>query len=116
MKRLFFYLLLSTLPLFATAQKKAISQAKTYIKSGRDLDKAVKLMEDLLKDSTFRRNEKVWLTMGDAVKMQYDQGNRKLYLKQQYDTASLFAKAKDLFHIYECLDSLDAIPNKPVHV
>ena len=105
-------MLLSTLPLFATAQKKAISQAKTYIKSGRDLDKAVKLMEDLLKDSTFRRNEKVWLTMGDAVKMQYDQGNRKLYLKQKYDTASLFAKAKDLFHIYECLDSLDATPNK----
>ena len=105
-------MLLSTLPLFATAQKKAISQAKTYIKSGRDLDKAVKLMEDLLKDSTFRRNEKVWLTMGDAVKMQYDQGNQKLYLKQKYDTASLFAKAKDLFYIYECLDSLDAMPDK----
>ncbi len=112
MKRLFFYLLLAALPTFALAQKKAISQAKSYIKSGKDLDKAVRLMEDLLKDTTQRRNEKVWLTLGDAVKMQYDQGNQKLYLKQKYDTAALFGKAKDLFYIYEKFDSIDAMPNK----
>ena len=31
------------------AQKKELSLAKTYLKSGKDLDKAEKLMTDLLK-------------------------------------------------------------------
>ena len=46
----------------AVAQKKAINQAQTYIKSGKNLDKAEKLMEDLLKDSLHRENIKIWIT------------------------------------------------------
>ena len=66
------------------AQKKELSQARSYIKSGKDFDKAEKLMTDLLeKDSANRTNEKVYLTWFQAVTKQYEAANEKLYLKQQ---------------------------------
>ena len=113
MKRLFLIFIASIcfLPL-SFAQKKAIGQARTYIKSGKELAKAEKLMSDLLKDSVNRSNEKIWLTLFDAVKKQYEQGNEKLYLKQKYDTASLFTTARKMFTVLEAFDSLDAQPNK----
>lgn len=113
MKRLF--LIFTALICFlgvSFAQKKVISQARTYVKSGKELAKAEKLMTDLLKDSANRTNEKVWLTLFEAVKKQYEQGNEKLYLKQKYDTASLFTTARKMFTILEAFDSLDARPNK----
>ena len=57
------------------AQKKEISQAKTYIKSGKDkeLASAEKLMTDLLaKDSVNRQNPKIYDTWYEAVMKQYD--------------------------------------------
>ena len=113
MKRLF--LIFTALICFlgvSFAQKKVISQARTYVKSGKELAKAEKMMTDLLKDSANRTNEKVWLTLFEAVKKQYEQGNEKLYLKQKYDTASLFTTARKMFTILEAFDSLDARPNK----
>ena len=98
--------------MMASAQKKAINEAGNYVKSARNLDKAEKLMTDLLKDSANQRNEKIWTTLIDAVKLQYVQGNEKLYLKQKYDTASLFTIARKLFTFCENLDSIDALPNK----
>ena len=55
------------------AQKKVINEAQDQIKSGKDLDKAVASMENLLKDSANKSNEKVWLTLYDALKLQYIQ-------------------------------------------
>lgn len=110
-------LILTTLLLISIApclraQRKEISQARSYIKSGKDLDKAEKLMADLLaKDSANRREPKIYLTWAQAVQRQYDQGNEKLYLKEKYDTASLFQLAKRKFAIFETLDSLDAQPD-----
>lgn len=112
MKRLFLYALLLCLPQMVCAQKKAINEASNYIKSAKNLDKAESLMTGLLKDSANLRNEKIWTTLIDAVKLQYVQGNEKLYLKQKYDTASLFTIAKKLFDICERFDSIDALPNK----
>jgi predicted Zn-dependent protease len=104
-------LLLLTLPL--QAQKKQIDQAKTYIKSGKDFDKAEKLMTDLLaKDTLNRKNKKVLATWYDAVMAQYLAGNEKLYLKQKYDTAAFFGLTRRLYAIAEQLDTLDATPNK----
>jgi hypothetical protein len=94
------------------AQKKTISQAKDFIKSGKSLDKAEQLMMDLLKDSANRKNEKIWLTLFEAQQKQYDEGNEKLYLKQQYDTASLFNLARRMFATLEGLDSLDMQPDE----
>ncbi len=94
------------------AQKKEIAQAQTYIKSGKDLDKAEADMRKLLSDSTNRRNMKAWHTLTEAIRLQYEQGNEKLYLKQQYDTASLFITNHRMFLAYEAMDSIDALPNK----
>ena len=94
------------------AQKKELSQARTYIKSGKDYDKAEKLMTGLLADTTHRKNTKVYATWYDAVAGQYAQANEKLYLKQKYDTAAFFNITKKMYVIAESLDSLDMQPDK----
>ena len=94
------------------AQKKVIAQAQTLVKNGKDLARAEMMMSDLLNDSANRRNEKIWLTLQEAVRKQYEQGNEKLYLKQKYDTAALFSTARKLFLICEAFDSVEALPDK----
>ena len=92
-------------------QKKIIAQAKDYIKSGKNLDKAEVLMADLLKDSVSRKNEQVWLLLFEAQQKQYEQGNEKLYLKEKYDTAALFLMGRRMFATLEGLDLLEMIPD-----
>lgn len=99
------------LPLIAWGQKKTMTQVKDYIKSGKNLDKAEKLMTDLLNDSSSRGNEKVWLLLFESQRKQYDQGNEKLYLKEKYDTTALFLVGKRIFDTLEGLDSLDRLPD-----
>lgn len=95
------------------AQKKEISQARAYIKSGKDFDKAERLMTDLLKkDSANRQNERIYLTWFQAVTKQYEAANEKLYLKQKYDTAAFFNLTRRLFAIAGHLDTLDAVPDQ----
>lgn len=89
------------------AMKKDIAQARTYLKAGNNFDKAEQLMQNQLRDSANRYHERLWLIMFDAVKKQYEQGNMKLYLKQKYDTASLFNLTKRMFTIAEAFDSID---------
>ena len=89
-----------------------MAQARTYLKSGKDFDKAEKLMNDLLADSANRGNMKIRLIQFEAVRKQYEQGNEKLYLKQKYDTAALFTHTYKMFHILEAIDSLDMLPDK----
>ena len=84
-KILFSTLLLTMITTGLWAQKKELSQARTYIKSGKDYDKAEKLMTDLLKNPENRKNAKIYDTWYDAVAGQYAQANEKLYLKQAYD-------------------------------
>lgn len=97
---------------FSYAQKKEIAQAQAFIKSGKSLDKAEEEMRKLLKDSVNRGNIKIYLTLAEAVRAQYEQGNEKLYLKEKYDTASLFLAVHKMFMAYESLDSVDARPNE----
>lgn len=112
MKRLYVLLLIAIMVCnCALAQKKEIAQAQTYIKSGKNLDKAEADMRKLLGDSVNRRNMKAWQTLTEAIRLQYEQGNEKLYLKQQYDTASLFITNHRMFLAYEAMDSIDALPN-----
>ena len=99
------------LPLIAWGQKKTMTQVKDYIKSGKNLDKAEKLMTDLLNDSSSRGNEKVWLLLFESQRKQYDQGNEKLYLKEKYDTTALFLVGKRMFDTLEGLDTLDRLPD-----
>lgn len=99
-------------PQAALAQKKEIQTAKDQVKAGKDLEKAQASMEKLLKDSANRSNRKIWGVLFDAVRKQYEQGNEKLYLKQQYDTAKLFNLTRQLFVIAQDLDSVEMIPDK----
>lgn len=107
MKRLFF-LCLILFSLSLSAQRKDISKAKGYIKSRTNLEQAEELMRNLLKDSANRDNEKIWLTLFEAVKAQYDKGNEELYLKNKYDTSALFTSAQKMFFVLESFDSIDA--------
>ena len=77
------------------AQKKELSQARSYIKSG-NYDGADQLMMNLLKDTANRANEKVYLTLYDAVRGKYNQGNEKFYLKQSLVLSTKTVKEKHL--------------------
>ncbi|MCI6703170.1 MAG: hypothetical protein MR455_07610 [Prevotella sp.] len=105
-------LLSLSVPLALAAQKKVIAQAEIYLKSGKELPKAEKLLADLLADSANQRNMKIRLLLFDAVRKQYEQGNEKLFLRQKYDTTSLFIATKKMFYIAEGIDSIDASPDK----
>lgn len=94
------------------AQKKEISQARTYIKSGKSLDKAEQMMQRLLKDSVHRKNEKIHLIYIESIRKQYDAFNENMYLKKTVDTAAFFNMVRKLFLANECFDSLDATPNE----
>ena len=97
----------------AFAQKKELSQARTYIKSGKDYDKAEKLMTDLIaKDSVNRQNKKIYATWYESVLGQYQQINEKIYLHQKYDTASVYVLLNRMYRVAESLDSLDAKPDE----
>lgn len=105
-------LLLLTTPCLR-AQRKEMAQARSYLKSGNNLDKAEKIITDLLADDSVGRSKaKIHLLLYQIVKKQYDKGNEKLYLKEQYDTAALFDHTKRMFTILERLDSVDMMPDK----
>lgn len=106
---------LSVLTLFGLSvfsQKKQIDQARAYIKSGKDFDKAEKLMTDLLKDTANRQNIKIYDTWYDAVLNQYMAANEKLYLKQKYDTAAFYKLICHLQEVAFKQDSLDCLPDR----
>lgn len=109
--RFFITLLIFLSCIAANAQKKDISTAKTYIKSGKDYDKAEQLMQKLLKDSTNRQNTTIWDVLFESVLKQYKVVNQQIYLKQNADTTKLFSNALKMFQIYEAFDSMDAKPN-----
>lgn len=91
----------------AEAQKKEIAQAKAAVKSGNGLDEAQKSLRALLDDSIHHRNLKVWTQLYQVVKKKYEQGNEKLYLKQQYDTGAIFNTTREMFGLLFALDSVD---------
>lgn len=102
-------LMLFTLPLMA--QKKEMNQAKTYIKSGKDFDKAEALLRKVVSMPGEENNLKAYYMLAETVKRQYDAMNEKLYLKTLTDTASVFPFARNLFATYETLDSVEARQN-----
>lgn len=113
MRRFLFFALFMLLVIpVSFAQKKQISAARAIIKSGKNFGTAEEMMTDLLKDAKNKDNEKIYLTLFDALREQYAEGNEKLYLKQQYDTASLYNITKKIFTVLEALDSVDVRNSK----
>lgn len=104
---------LALTPSLTSAQKKELSQARTYIKSrNKNYTQADQLMTKLLADSANREDKRIYQVLFEAVKGQYNQANERLYLKQRQDTAAFFNLARRMFTIAETLDSLDARPDK----
>ena len=106
------FLLLLLLPSGLSAQKKQLSQAKDYIKSGKNLDKAESLVRAVLADSAEKDNLKAWQMLVETLRKQYEQGNELMYLKQKYDTLSFFVTTRKLFVAAESADSVDAEPDR----
>ena len=94
------------------AQRKQIGEARTILKSGKNLEQAEKLMTGLLKDSANLENIRIYDIWLQAVEKQYLALNEKMYLKQKVDTTQFFDLAKRMFVIAERLDSVDAKPGK----
>ena len=61
-------LLLTILSPCMNAQKKEIAQARTNIKSGKNLDKAEESMRKLLTDSANIENIKIYTTLAEIVR------------------------------------------------
>jgi len=100
------------LALTVSAQKKELRQAEDILKSGKNFDKAEKLMTDLLKKPEHRENLKIYVMWYKTVLAQYNAANEKLYLKEKFDTAKFFSLAQHMFQVAESLDSIDARPDK----
>ena len=94
------------------AQKKELSQARTILKSGKNGGEAERLMTGLLKDSVNRDNKRIYAIWYEAVMMQYQDINEKLYTKQKQDTAQFYELTRRLFSVAETLDSLDMKPDQ----
>lgn len=99
-------------PCLTMAQKKELSQARTILKSGKNGEQAEKLMTTLLRDSANRDNKRIYALWYEAVLMQYQAVNEKLYMKQRQDTAQFFNLTRRLFTVAFALDSLDMRPDK----
>lgn len=100
------------LPIVSFAQKKQLSEAKSYLKSGNNLDKAESLVREVIAMPGESGEIDHYVLLADIVRKQYEASNEKLYLKQLSDTASMFPALRKLFLTYELLDSVDALPDK----
>lgn len=105
-------LLLAMITPCLMAQRKELSQARSYIKSRKNYDKAEQLMKGLLADSAMRQDKRIYVVWLDAVKGQYDQANERLYLRQNQDTTAFFNLTRRLFQIAFSLDSIDGQPDR----
>ncbi|MCD8282375.1 MAG: hypothetical protein LUC22_03865, partial [Prevotella sp.] len=122
MRRLAFLILLiafSAAPIYARSDadkaakktvKTLLATARTNIKNGTNLDDAEQSMRSLLADSAYAGNEKIWLTLFEAIKKRQEQLNENLYLQQDADTAAFFSNTIHLFDVLESLDTIDAKP------
>ena len=87
-------LLLTIIPCLR-AQRKEISQARSYIKSGKDFAKAEQLLRGVMaNDSASGRDPRVHALLLQSIEKQYAEGNEKLYLRQKYDTTTFFVLTK----------------------
>ena len=111
-RRLTIFMLLLFVTLSVCGQRKQIGEARTYLKSGKNFDKAEKLMTDLLKDSANRENKRIYEIWFQSVQKQYDLANENFYMKKQQDTAQFFSLVRRMFTISFRMDSLDARPDK----
>ena len=108
MNRFYFILLFSFLTLASSASlKKDLAQVKASLKTGKELDKAERIMNDVLAKPDNRKEIKTWLLLFDVIKKQYEQGNERLYLQQSADTVTMYNLTKKMCLTLESIDSVE---------
>lgn len=110
--RIYTIIIFSCLTTLVFGQRRQLQEARAIIKSGKDFDKAEKMMTDLLKDSANQHHPRIHDMWLQAVEKQYQQVNEQMYKKQPVDTVKLFTLTQRLFIIGERLDSIDMQPDK----
>lgn len=110
MNRFYFILLLSVITTAASASiKKELQQVKTSLKTGKELDKAERIMNDVLAKPDNRKDVKTWLLLFDVIKKKYEQGNERLYLQQTADTVTMYNLTKKMCLTLESIDSVERV-------
>lgn len=104
MKKSIWIVLLNFAFVLGYSQNKDISTAKSLVRTGKNLPKAEQLMRDLLADSVNRQNDRIWTILFESIRKQYENENEKLYLKQKYDTISLFMQTQKMFSVLDDYD------------
>ena len=90
MLRILIILAILSFSIDADAQKKELSEAKTYLKKNTSLDKAENLVRKAILMPGLKDKNEAYTLLSDIMRRQYETCNEKLYLKQLSDTASLF--------------------------
>lgn len=96
----------------AFGQKRQMAEAESYLRSGKNYEKAEQLMTTLLEDSANQQNPRIYNLWLQAVEKQYQALNEQMYKRQTVDTLQLFTLNRRLFTVAERLDSVDALPDK----
>ena len=110
MNRFYFILLLSFFALASSASlKKDLAQVKASLKTGKELDKAERIMNDVLAQPDNRKDVKTWLLLFDVIKKKYDQGNERLYLQQSADTVTMYDLTKKMCLTLKSIDSVEVV-------
>ena len=94
-----------------SAQRKEIGEARTILKSGKNVEKAEQLMTTLLRDSANQYNKRIYQLWLQSVQKQYAAANERMYLKQKQDTVQFFDLVSRMFTIAERLDSVEMLPD-----
>lgn len=112
MKKIVLILLALAMTLSLPAQKKEINEAKTCLKTNKNLDKAEKLMRSVIAMPGQEHVVENHVLLVDILKKQYENSNEKMYLRQLKDTASVFPLLQRVFYACETLDSVEMMPDK----
>ena len=96
MNRFYFILLFSFITLASSASlKKDLAQVKASLKTGKELDKAERIMNDVLAKPDNRKEIKAWLLLFDVIK------------KQSADTVAMYNLTKKMCLTLESIDSVE---------
>ena len=97
--------LLGCLPALAQKELKVV---RTSVKAGKSAE-ALKEIQRLCGDSTWRDNPGVYALAYQAHRLNYNAQNEKMYLRQKADTMAYFKAIQGMFHSAQKCDSIERV-------
>ena len=114
MKKSSFIWLMLVIVLFSGrsyAQRSAINEAKTFLKSS-NFKKAEESVNKALQNDATKDLAETWDLAGDIYKKWGESENMKAYLKRKYDTLQLYKSTLKMIQAYMMCDEIAERPNK----